>query len=613
MTKLKADGTELVTNILVAADARELKRREELREANRLRLEKLENEVKSSTEKFNKIMNKWTEAKTTKIHQTLRDNLRQQQQLCWQVIEDKNKLINELQQELQARNAYFAKDRKREAEEVDLLIERMQKQTSSLKKDYRKELDLIECLFSDEWTDLLTTSKKEWEQQRKERSDKELEVLLQRMKMLEEHESLLDHLRIQSAEEYKKLKIKLMSDVQHLEQDLQERKASYQFEQKKHEYNKQMLKKHEEEYIVTKAQQMRKITRLQHMRNNLKKECADQKKQSRQEIQSMTNKYNRLVQQYNDIQKRNRHFALVDAKRYEEIWLMKEDEAKALARRAVGLDRDIYEQVLGLTWSPPTLPFMDHSSPKQPQRTAQHVLGEEDEAQCQTEREMESGSLESSMTGVDHETVKRVLELLCDETDFLVDSELHEILSSMDKNEQTALRLECIFSAMGIDNKEDINKMTKFLLKYKRPQTNKQNVSVNNQAENESSLIHPNDILRALRAFTTRYCKTRCLCVEIPRDKGSALNEMTDSEVKAYWENIANIIPESKLKVWRDLKAGLKKYHTELTEKSKLLTETQQLEQQNSELRMLLHKYQNSEVKAKQMNPHMRMHKQRNK
>ncbi|KAK3569108.1 hypothetical protein QTP86_022141 [Hemibagrus guttatus] len=550
------------------------------------RLEKLENEVKSSTEKFNKIMNKWTEAKTTKIHQTLRDNLRQQQQLCWQVIEDKNKLINELQQELQARNAYFAKDRKREAEEVDLLIERMQKQTSSLKKDYRKELDLIECLFSDEWTDLLTTSKKEWEQQRKERSDKELEVLLQRMKMLEEHESLLDHLRIQSAEEYKKLKIKLMSDVQHLEQDLQERKASYQFEQKKHEYNKQMLKKHEEEYIITKAQQMRKITRLQHMRNNLKKECADQKKQSRQEIQSMTNKYNRLVQQYNDIQKRNRHFALVDAKRYEEIWLMKEDEAKALARRAVGLDRDIYEQVLGLTWSPPTLPFMDHSSPKQPQRTAQHVLGEEDEAQCQTEREMESGSLESSMTGVDHETVKRVLELLCDETDFLVDSELHEILTSMDKNEQTALRLECIFSAMGIDNKEDINKMTKFLLKYKRPQTNK-NVSVNNQAENESSLIHPNDILRALRAFTTR---------EIPRDKGSALNEMTDSEVKAYWENIANIIPESKLKVWRDLKAGLKKYHTELTEKSKLLTETQQLEQQNSELRMLLHKYQNSEV-----------------
>lgn len=37
MAKLKADGTERVTNILVVADSKELKRREEQREANRLR------------------------------------------------------------------------------------------------------------------------------------------------------------------------------------------------------------------------------------------------------------------------------------------------------------------------------------------------------------------------------------------------------------------------------------------------------------------------------------------------------------------------------------------------------------------------------------------------
>lgn len=62
------------------------------------RLEKLENETKSSTEKFNKLMSKWTEAKTKVIHQELRDDLRKQQQLCWQITEEKNKLINELQQ-----------------------------------------------------------------------------------------------------------------------------------------------------------------------------------------------------------------------------------------------------------------------------------------------------------------------------------------------------------------------------------------------------------------------------------------------------------------------------------------------------------------------------------
>lgn len=102
---------------------------------------------------------------------------------------------------------------------------------------------------------------------------------------------------------------------------------------------------------------------------------------------------------------------------------MNEDEAKALVHRAVDLDRVIHDQILGLTWSPSPLPFMDHSSPSQPQRTAQQVvaqvLGEEDKTRDQTEQERrtleDSGSLESSMAGVDRKTVKRLLELLCDE------------------------------------------------------------------------------------------------------------------------------------------------------------------------------------------------------
>ncbi|XP_060732023.1 dynein regulatory complex protein 1-like isoform X1 [Tachysurus vachellii] len=614
MAKLKADGTERVTNILVVADSKELKRREELREANRLRLEKLENEAKSSTEKFSKIMNKWTEAKTKVIHQELRDDLRKQQQLCCQIVEDKNKLIKELQQELKGRDDRFVKDRKRDAEEVDLLIERMQEQISSLKKDYRKELDLIESSFGDEWKGLLTDSKNKWEHQRNERSNKELEFLLQRMKMLEEHESVLHRLRMESAEEYNKLRIKLETDVQRLERDLQERKATYQLNQEKLEYNVQMLKKYEEEYAVSKAQQIRKITRLQDMRNNLKKKCAVQEKQSREEIQSVTNKYNRLMQQYKDLHKRKRHFAAVYGKRYEEVWLMKEDEAKGFVSRAVDLDRVIHEQILGLSWSPPTLPFMDHSIPKQPQRSAQQVvaqvLGEEDETQEKTEREteQEKSRLEEScslMTWVDRKTVKIVLELLCDEMGFLIESNLHELVSTMEKSEQTALKLDSIFSAMGIKNEEDINKMTKFILRYKLPHTEKENMSVNDQAENECRLIHPNDLLRALRAFTAQYCKAR----EIPRDKGSALmlERMNDGDANAYWEHIANIIPESKLKVWRALEAGLKKYHTELTKRSKLLTETQQLKQQNSELRMLLQKYQNSKVNAELMIPPIQM------
>ncbi|XP_060786996.1 dynein regulatory complex protein 1-like [Neoarius graeffei] len=589
MTELKANGADMVTNLLVVADARESKRRAELRRVNRLKLEKLENEAKSGTEKFSKIMKKWTEAETKVIHQELRDDLRKQQQLCWEIIENKNKLIDELQQELKSRNDHFVENCKTEAEEMDLLIEKLQELISGLKKDYRKELDLIENSFSDEWKDLLEDSKKKWEQQRKERSKKELDCMLNQVKMLEEHEALLDQLRVDCAKEYRKIKTKLEADIERLEQDLQAKKAAYLLNQEKLEHNTHMLKKYEQEYTVSKAEQIKKLTRRQATQNYLKKKCAMQEKQTNKKIQVLTNKYKRLTEQQKDIQNKIRHFAVVDAKRYKEIWLMNEDEAKELVCKALEMDQFINEQVLGLTWSPPPLPFTDHSGPK---RTLQQVgtqnLREEDETQDQTDPEScsldDSDNLESSMLTVDHKTVKRLLELFCDELGFLIESKVHKLLFSTEKNDQMPLKLDFIFSAIGIKNEEDINEMTKFFLKYK--QTQIENVSENDQA----NLIHPNDLLRALHAFTAQYCKAS----KKPRPKSSAvvLKKMNDSEIKAYWNDIANVIPESKFKVWKALEAGLKKYHTELTTRSKLLNETQQLRQQNFELHMLLHQYQ---------------------
>lgn len=79
MTKLKSDTSEKVTDVLVAANARESNWRQCLRESNRLRLEKLENEAQANTELFNKIMNKWTKAKTEVTPRELTEDLTEQQ------------------------------------------------------------------------------------------------------------------------------------------------------------------------------------------------------------------------------------------------------------------------------------------------------------------------------------------------------------------------------------------------------------------------------------------------------------------------------------------------------------------------------------------------------
>ncbi|KAL2082211.1 hypothetical protein ACEWY4_022029 [Coilia grayii] len=631
--KLKIDGTELVSNIQVAADARESQRRDEQEEERRLRLEKLEAEAKSSLEKFEEISKKWSEAKVREIPQQLRDALKSQSQLCATLLEDKNKLIHDLQKELKVSDDRYVRDLKRQADEVDLMVERMEEQIKTLIKSYRVELQEIESAFEQETRALLEGNLQAWEQMRKDRGNKELENLRQRISRVEEFEGLLQKLRVEDAEEYNMIKSKLESDVQVLQQQLQQMKATYQLNQEKLEYNFQVLKKRDEENTITKSQQKRKITRLQDILNNVKIKCASQEKQSREENQSQTEDYRRIMQQYKHMQKKMRRFAVIDAQKFEEVWRMNEEEVKALVSRALEIDRLIHQQQLGLEWVAPPLPFMQRSGPVRthPQahssalQSVTSMLGrqgeEEEKGRMEEEstiRAEEGPSSEDVVSGseaggtgsgaekprrVSQKTVKRLLELLCDEAGFLIESKLLKLLTPLEKNEQSLMKLDSIFSAMGLEHEEDVYQLAEFFVRFKKEQAQEQEergaAGGQDESTEDEDLIHPNDVLKTLKAFTAQHCKARCVA-----SQGSGQGSVSVSMARSvgvdaqYWESMASVISPAKVIVWNSLEKALEKYHTVLTERSKLLVDTQKLRQQNSELKMLLHQYVNSRVNA---------------
>ncbi|KAM4600969.1 dynein regulatory complex protein 1 [Polymixia lowei] len=653
MISLQSGGTELVTNIQIAADAKESQRRTEIEEAHRIKVEKLEDEAKSSLEKFEKLTSRWTTAKLKVIPQELQDILNSQQKLCALLLEDKDKLITELQQELKAQDDRYVKDLKRQAEEVDLMIERMEDQIKTLMKTYREELDQIENAYERERKVLLTGNRKKWEQHMKERRDKELENLTQRMKKVEEHEALLQELRLGDAEEYNTIKNKLDTDVQILELQLQEMKATHQLNQEKLEYNFHVLKKRDEENTVIKSQQKRKITRLQDVLNNLKVKCANQDKQSKEETHTLSEDYKRAMQHYKDVQMKMRHFAAIDAKKFEEVWLMNEAEVKQLVERALAIDRLIHEQQLGLAWERPCMAFTERSGPIRsqkraqrtvrqaasqlirPQRASRPSLGATDtsvrpksgaeSAATEVSREGAAVQRESASEAETEErtaeekgkvsvnTMKKLLELLCDEAGFLIESKLRKLLSPLEKDEQSLMKLDSIFSAMGIENEEDVYKLAEFFFNYRHQQRQQAEKHVGAEAGESgakadrgetstaasltSDLIHPNQVLAALKAFTAQHSRSRERSVPHQRSFLS-LGGKDNSEDTAYWESMANIIPEAKLKSWDALEKALEKYYTILTERSQLITDTQGLKQHNTELRVLLHQSLNSKVNA---------------
>lgn len=657
LVKLKSDGTELVTNVHVAADARESTRRLEEEEQRRQRNEKLEAEAKSATEKFDEITKKWEYALSKEIPQDLNAMLTEQKGACDSMIDEKNKLIHDFQQELKAKDDQYVKDLKKAAEDVDLMVDRMEEQMKQLTKAYREELTQIEKAFVTERGELIESNRKKWESSMQQRHDKEVEYMDSRRKRVEDHENQLQTLRVQDAEEYNMVKIKLETDVQILEQQLQQMKATYQLNQEKLEYNFQVLKKRDEENTITKSQQKRKITRLQDVLNNLKQKLAKQEKQYREDNQSLIDDYKRITEQFRELQKKSRHFQTTDQKKFQDVWAMNEEQVRELVHSVLEADRIIHEHQLGLPWEPPNLDFMEAAkTAEQTNGSKEHKMSATqmaheimsgvgtDDGEDDIEKSSVSGKQDGQTGGrkLSAKTIKAVLELICDEAGFLVESKLTKLLAPLEKDEQSLMKLDAIFAALGVDTEDDIYLLSNYFLGHgedeeategsekgmkagemarekatieetagemdergKEDEDGSVVLSVDEKASNSSSvkahllemknLIHPNEVVKALRQFVQDNRKPQKEAKRQSLKLGTGVGKVTTLD-ESFWQNAASVIDVKEERVWTALLDGFEKYLAVLTERAALIQETDALQQQNAELRMLLHQYVNSRV-----------------
>jgi len=631
ISKLVSDGTDLVSIVEVACHAREVATRTQEQKNRRLRMEKLEQESEIASQKFESITKKWEQSVSEDGPQNLHKLLNSQKQQCDGMISEKVQLIDELQQQLKQKDEQYVKDLRKQAEDADLIIERMDEQKNQLSKVYAEELNTIEAAFVSERKDLLTEQKKIWEDQSASRRSKEEEYMKLRESRVEEFEKQLQQLRVQDAEEYNMVKIKLEKDVQTLEQNLQQMKATYQLNQEKLEYNFQVLKKRDEENTITKSQQKRKITRLQDLLNNLKQKLRKQEHTYVEENQTLSDDLKRMTEQYKELQKKFRHFQATDSKKFGDIWKMNEEQIKELVSDVLKEDNIIYEQQLGLPWTTPDLEFLKNVGPiklskqsKSAMETAHNALSST--ASDGSRSPSATGSTHSSheqtnetaaamlmMSDVEHLSsldIKKMLELLCDEAGFLVEAKLIKLLAPIEKDERSLMKLDAIFNAIGIESEEDITLLAKYLhrLQYVSDADHAKEDDVSNvddvtdggdelsncgAGELKQVLIAPNDVVKALRQFVEDNNQPSSKKV-VSRFNNS--KDRDSSKDEEYWKQLASVIDGKKERVWDALIEGFEKYSQVLVERSSLIQETDGLRQQNSELRMLLHQYLNSKV-----------------
>ena len=511
----------------------------------------------AGTERFDEIMRKWSEGKEKHIPQEIQELLQQQRVACSAMTDEKDKLINEFQQELKEKDDQYVKHLKKQAEDVDLMLERVEEQAKTLMKAYHEELTQIETSFASERRELVDSQRSEWEAKMKDRGTKEKEFLEAREKRIEKNEADVQYLRVRNAEEFNRIKIKLENDIQILQQQIQQMKATFQLNAEKLEYNFQVLKKRDEENTVTMSQQKRRITRLQDTLNTLKGKLAKQEKSCQDELQGLMDEYRKNTEQYRELQKKVKHFQTMDTKRFYDIWMMNEERVHSLAKEVANADETVHCQQLGLGWESPTVVEspMGKTITSRLERDvsratlyASQILSDAGSEGASTP-ELHPPTACSTTASFSPVLIKQVLNLLCEESGFLIESKLTQLLAPIEKDEQMLMKLDSIFKAIGIETEDDVHQLVRYFVC--EPSDEEHDSS---SAEKPPSLIHPNEVLVSIRQFVEARQGPSKAASLTPKTMVAHNKDKQDELLDgSFWKQITQVLPENHERVWTAL------------------------------------------------------------
>lgn len=110
----------------------------------------------------------------------------------------------------------------------------------------------------------------------------------------------------------------------------------------------------------------------------------------------------------------SRHFLTADMEKFHELWVMNEERCKEMAQKLLDADRTVFEQQLGITWTPTDLEFMNNIGPIDAKKIPKPSIDVVREILTDQGEEDDDASSQTT-SPLSHASMKAILELLCDE------------------------------------------------------------------------------------------------------------------------------------------------------------------------------------------------------
>ncbi|CAJ1413811.1 unnamed protein product [Effrenium voratum] len=586
LERFRTETWDELTSIRVRFDDQENQRRI-VEENNRLdRYEALQIEAVTSGRKNAAIEMKWADLLNMDIPQELNDQLQFQKSACRQIIESKDRRIEDFKTELKNKDEEYIKMLKQQSLDITTLISKMREQYHSLRQHYEQQLEDIEQAFEEERKEMLQKNKAEIEALFEKRRQMEENEFLERRQERERGFQLqIDELRTDNADSYNKCKIALEKGIQELEQHLEKMLATYLLNKEKLEYNLQVLSERNKEHTAIQSSYKNRLNRLRETLNTLMSRYNTLDQKYKTHNHELTEEYKRLTKQFKDLQEKFQHFEQADEKKFREVWEMNEAEVRGLMTKVLEADRLLHEQQLGHEWVPPK------------EELLQQELDTFSESGTTTGKStaLESAEMGQSDSGKFSATkVKKVLDLIKDETQFLLDMKVRDQLAELPPEQRDVLQIDALLRYIGVEGQQDVDLLVQ--------------VFYHGQEEDDEALmVEPDDVLQLLKNFIQEKENARIADVA-PDKKKKARTQQLGSESEAdrkarrrreerkFWERMGHVIPDMNFRVWKALDVFLKRYYDLLQKRSKAIDSAVAMQKQNEELKALLDQYLGSKV-----------------
>ncbi|XP_053686319.1 dynein regulatory complex protein 1 homolog [Sabethes cyaneus] len=474
ISELLRDGRELIQDIQVANDKREVERRIKEAEIREDLLETLHGETVEAVARFECISEKWKELKELKDPMCINDELHLQKLRIQDLMEQKDIIIDECRKELNAADERYTKDLIKQTADIHSLVERVDDQIEIMKRAFKEHLDLLENTIDEERYMLCMAASKKWDDFYTKRAVNE------RIKMKQEKERLcrnlyeIDRIEQEHIEVTRATRIKLEQDNQALEIELQKVKTKTTLNSEKLDYNFQVLKKREDENLMVRNAQKRRLTKLNETIFVLRKKIRDVQMTCLIETEKLTADIVKLQTNISHINSKANAFSEMNDKNYTSVWQMHRNECITVLNDILKIDEELIEKHLGLKWQ----------SPPMPDNQIQHLLRKPIGPSNDYQLLHETTPIISFDSTNDMRQIWDTLQAVIKQAGFLVDFSAINMIEKNAPDKHHLVRLDNILNAIGVSNWEDVHK-----LKQKFEIIMKAHHTVNYEYLNDSNIV----------------------------------------------------------------------------------------------------------------------------